>query len=64
MERFQKIKSNRRKLDIDSICRFCGLENEEKYNILELNEDGVEFSVKLSCMLGKIEIMELLSNTI
>ncbi|XP_070493722.1 microtubule-associated protein futsch [Chironomus tepperi] len=52
MERFQKIRNNRRKFDISSICRFCGLENEERYNILQLNEDGVEFATKVSSMIG------------
>ncbi|KAG5671117.1 hypothetical protein PVAND_001331 [Polypedilum vanderplanki] len=52
MERFQKIKAGRRKLDVTAICRFCGLENDEKYNILELNEDGVEFSSKVSSMMS------------
>ena len=45
-------------------CKFCyfqtniesiltGLENEERYNILHLNEDGVEFATKVSSMIGK-----------
>ncbi|KAL7026117.1 hypothetical protein ACKWTF_013798 [Chironomus riparius] len=52
MERFQKIRNNRRKFDISTICRFCGLENEERYNIVHLNEDGVEFATKVSSMIG------------
>lgn len=46
MERFQKIKTARKRLNVDRLCRCCGLENDEKYNILEIFEDGVEFKTK------------------
>jgi Zinc-finger associated domain (zf-AD) len=53
MERFQKIKkSNWRRLNTEAICRLCGLEHEEKSNILQINEDGVEFRTKIELMLG------------
>jgi len=35
-----------------------GLENEERYNILHLNEDGVEFATKVSSMIGKYNYFE------
>lgn len=46
MERFQKIKTARKRLDVNRICRCCGMENDEKFNILEIFEDGVEFKDK------------------
>ncbi len=52
MERFQKIKIARKKLDVNSICRCCGLENEEKFNILSIDEEGVEFKEKYLNMIG------------
>lgn len=56
MERFQKIKTARKKLNVGQICRCCGLENDEKFNILEIFEDGVEFKDKYLSMVGvKVE---------
>lgn len=59
MERFAKIKNigTRRKLDINAICRCCGLENDEKYPVLGQNpfsdDDGAEFREKVSKLTGK-----------
>lgn len=52
MERFQKIKTARKRLNVDRICRCCGMENDEKFNILEIFEDGVEFKQKYLNLVG------------
>jgi hypothetical protein len=56
MERFQKLKVNRRKLDVDTICRFCGMELYEKHKILEINDGDEIFSEKVFQMIGKRQI--------
>jgi hypothetical protein len=53
MERFQKIKTARRKLNVSVLCRCCGLENDELFNILQIMEEGVEFKNKILSMMGK-----------
>jgi hypothetical protein len=52
MERFQKIKTVRRKLNVDVLCRCCGLEHSELFNILQIMEEGVEFKEKILSMMG------------
>lgn len=59
MERFAKIKSigTRRKLDVNAMCRCCGLENDDKYLVLGENpfsDDGVEFSEKVLKLTGNL----------
>ena len=58
MERFAKIKniSSRRKLDVNSICRCCGLDNDDKYPVLGQNpfsDDLVPFFEKVLKLTGK-----------
>lgn len=53
MERFQKIKNARKRLNVENLCRCCGLESDEKFNILQIFEDGVEFKDKMLKMIGK-----------
>jgi hypothetical protein len=54
MERFAKIKNVKRKLDVNAICRCCGLEHDEKYPILGQfsEDDGCSFGEKLLKLTG------------
>ncbi|CAO1428120.1 unnamed protein product [Diamesa serratosioi] len=53
MERFAKILSGRRKVvNFDSICRCCGMVNDERCLILEQNDDDVPLKEKISDMIG------------
>lgn len=57
MDRFASIQSNgrRKKLNTDSLCRCCGLEQTELYSIIgdnPFNFDGVLFSEKYHKLLG------------
>lgn len=55
MERFAKIRTvgTRRKLDIKAICRCCGLQNDEKEEILAQQlSDEVIFAEKFSILTG------------
>lgn len=48
MERFAKIKAVRRKiLNFDSVCRCCGMVNDERCLILEQNDDDVPLKEKI-----------------
>lgn len=57
MERFAKIKNIglRRKLDVNSICRCCGLDNGDKFPVLGTNpfsDDLVPFFEKVLKLTG------------
>ncbi|CAO1426807.1 unnamed protein product [Diamesa tonsa] len=53
MERFAKIKAVRSKiLNFDSVCRCCGMVNDERCLILEQNDDDVPLKEKISDMIG------------
>lgn len=57
MERFAKIKNvgTRRKLDVQGICRCCGLQLEEKFSILDqFCDDEVNFQEKVRTLTGKM----------
>jgi hypothetical protein len=56
MERFAKIKpaGKRRKLDVTTICRSCGMQSDDKTYILGLSDDGIEFKEKLQSLTGKM----------
>lgn len=48
MERFAKIKAVRSKiLNFDSVCRCCGMVNDERCLILEQNDDDVPLKEKI-----------------
>lgn len=56
MERFAKIKNigTRRKLDVNAICRCCGLDSGDMQSILnQFSDDGVDFQEKVFCLTGK-----------
>jgi hypothetical protein len=60
MERFAKIKNfgPRRKLDVNAICRCCGLASDDKYPVLGQNpfsDDGVPFQEKVFKLTGEFE---------
>jgi hypothetical protein len=59
MERFAKIKNfgSRRKLDVNAICRCCGLENDDMYPVLGQNpfsDDGVLMKEKVFKLTGNL----------
>lgn len=62
-ERFAKIKNvgKKRKLDVNAICRCCGMQNDEKYPILGgfSEDDGIEFREKVLILAGKTSMHSL-----
>lgn len=65
MERFAKIKNigTRRKLDVNAICRCCGLENDDKYPVLGENpfsDDAELFSEKVLKLTGNLSCCRML----
>lgn len=57
MDRFASVQAagRRKKLNPDSLCRCCGLEQDEKYSIIgdnPFNFDGIEFAEKYHKLLG------------
>lgn len=55
MDRFARVKSvgARRKLDVTTICRCCGMLDDNKFSILgQTSDDEIEFQEKLSILTG------------
>lgn len=56
MDRFGTVRNaaKRSKLNVNTICRCCGLQGDEMYPILDqVSDDGVEFHEKVSTLMGK-----------